>query len=108
MIIEQPLKVATVRDLVSQWLQPRLVAVELGLPEWDDRLNRWRVPLISTGNGSEPIGEVRVRSTGEIAETTDLDLSAQRARLVKTEKKKRVSRCGEIFIPAHPFKNHPG
>lgn len=101
---EYPLKVATVRDLVAEWLQPRLVAVELGLPEWDDRLSRWRVPLISEHNGSEPIGEVRVRSTGEIAETTDLDLSAQRARLLKTEKKKRLSRGEEISFPPIPSK----
>ena len=99
---EQPLKVATVRNLVSQWIQSRLIAVNLGLPEWDDRLNRWRVPLISIKNGREPIGEVRVHSTGEIAETTNLDLSAQRAQLVKKEK--RTPRRKEIFFPPVPSK----
>ena len=107
MITEQPLKVATVRDLVSQWLEPRMVAIELGLPEWDDRLNRWRVPLISQHNGSEPIGEVRVLATGEIAETTDLDLSAQRARQAqrgKSEKKGGRGRRAEISFPPVPSK----
>ena len=99
---EQPLKVATVRDLVSRWIEPRLIAVKLGLPEWDDRLNRWRVPLISIKNGREPIGEVRVHSTGEIAETTNLNLSAQRAQLVKKEK--RTPRRKEISFPPIPSK----
>ena len=74
---EQPLRVATVRNLVSQWVKSRLVTANLGLPEWDDRLNRWRVPLVSAKNGKEPIGEVQVSSAGEIAGSTNLNLCVQ-------------------------------
>ncbi|MCY4543908.1 MAG: site-specific DNA-methyltransferase [Gemmatimonadetes bacterium] len=97
---EQPLRVATVRDLVARWVESRSVAVNLGLPEWDDRLNRWRVPLVSEQNGSEPIGEVQVSSSGDIAGSTDLDLCLQRERLsTSTEPKTHSSYKGISFTP---------
>ena len=82
---EKTLKAAAVRNIVSQWVKPRLVAVNLGLPEWDDRLNRWRVPLVSTRNGRESIGEVQVNSTGEITGSTDLSLSERRERFASLD-----------------------
>ena len=97
---EQPLRVATVRDLVARWVESRSVAVNLGLPEWDDRLNRWRVPLVSEQNGSEPIGEVQVSSSGDIAGSTDLDLCLQRERLsTSTKPKTHSSYKGISFRP---------
>ena len=101
---EQPLRVATVRNLVSQWVKSRLVTANLGLPEWDDRLNRWRVPLVSAKNGKEPIGEVQVSSAGEIAGSTNLNLCAQREHLAKSKKNKRSSNYKEISFPPIPSK----
>ena len=68
------------------WVESRSVAVNIGLPEWDDRLNRWRVPLVSERNVSEPIGEVQVSSSGDIEGSTDLDLCLERARLSTSTK----------------------
>ena len=43
-----------VRRLAGRWLQEWLPgrlarAVSLGLPEWDDRLERWRVAVVVLG-----------------------------------------------------------
>ena len=42
------------------WLETRISGVELGLPEYDDRLAVWRVALITCHHDREPVGEVRL------------------------------------------------
>ncbi len=51
---------ATTRSAVKEWLAAQPLDVELGLPEYDDRLRLWRVALLARRNGHEPIGEVQV------------------------------------------------
>ena len=60
-----------VRRLARRWLQECLpiqlsTAVSLGLPEWDDRLDRWRIALVPADNPSQPVGEIQIDRTGEI------------------------------------------
>ena len=43
---EDAFSAAGVRSVVEEWLTGRLDGVYLGLPEYDDRLNQWRVALV--------------------------------------------------------------
>jgi len=67
-----------VRLIVESWLSGRL-PVNLGLPEYDDRLEQWRVALLAQHNGRDSVGEVRV-ANGEVVFSTDLDLAKVRCR----------------------------
>lgn len=60
-----------VRRLAGRWLQEWLPgrlagAVSLGLPEWDDRLERWRVAVVPAGNPGQAVGEIQIDRGGEI------------------------------------------
>ena len=60
-----------VRRLALKWIREELPEqladlVELGLPEWDDRLDLWRVALVSANNLNQPVGEIQIERTGEI------------------------------------------
>ena len=52
---------------MEEWLSPQMTrAVSLGLPEWDDRLECWRVALVPVDNPSHPLGEIQIAPDGEI------------------------------------------
>lgn len=70
--------VAQVRSEAEAWLCERGADVDIGLPEYDDRLKLWRVALLARHNGREPVGELRVALDG-IVFNTDLGLVAKRA-----------------------------
>lgn len=70
---------ADVRAIVLDWLKGRLSEADIGLPEYDDRLNQWRVALLAQHNGREPVGEVRV-ADGQVVFSTDLQIAARRCR----------------------------
>lgn len=60
-----------VRRLARQWLEeclprPLSDAVSLGLPEWDDRLDCWRVAVVPAHNPGQAVGEIQIDRTGEI------------------------------------------
>lgn len=96
---------AAVRNIVAEWAKPHALAVHLGLPEWDDRLNRWRVPLVSIKNGREPLGEVQVASTGEVMCSTNLDMARQRANAAPAAAVRRHGKRREtITFPPIPSK----
>ena len=67
---------SVVREVVQSWLEGKL-DVELGLPEYDDRLDQWRVALLAKHNGREAVGEVRV-ANGAVVFSTDLTLARKR------------------------------
>lgn len=69
---------AQVRSEAEAWLCERGADVDIGLPEYDDRLRLWRVALLARHNGREPVGELRVALDG-IVFNTDLGLVAKRA-----------------------------
>ena len=68
---------ADVRRVAKRWIAGRLQGVALGLPEYDDRLDAWRVALVAPHNEREPIGEVRV-AQGRVVFSSDLELAARR------------------------------
>ena len=71
------MRVMEVRGVVEDWLSDRIAGVDLGLPEYDDRLDVWRVALVARHNGREPVGEVRV-ANGQVVFNSDLELAAKR------------------------------
>ena len=70
-----------VRAVARRWLSGRLSEVELGLPEYDDRLGQWRVALMARHNGRDPIGEVRIAGS-KVVFSTDLNLAARRSQTI--------------------------
>ena len=60
-----------VRRLTRHWLQeclpePLYKAVSLGLPEWDDRLDCWRVAVVPADSPGQAVGEIQIDRSGEI------------------------------------------
>ena len=60
-----------VRRLTLRWLQeylpePLYKAVSLGLPEWDDRLDCWRVAVVPADSPGQAVGEIQIDRNGEI------------------------------------------
>ena len=60
-----------VRRLARHWLQeclpePSYNAVSLGLPEWDDRLDCWRVAVVPGDSPGQAVGEIQIDRNGEI------------------------------------------
>ena len=90
-----------VRATVKDWIAGRVPGVKIGLPEWDDRLNIWRIALVSGINGREPVGEVRVTG-GRVVWNTDLSLIAKRNSQDAT--KRTTSSNKSISFPPVPSK----
>ena len=72
-----------VRGLAAAWLQEELppaltAALTLGLPEWDDRLDCWRVALVAAAAPDQPVGEIQIDRAGAILRTPAADLIAER------------------------------
>lgn len=82
------------RQLAEGWLQARLPAeiaasLSLGLPEWDDRLELWRVALVSPGHPDAALGEIQVDAAGAIRRTPALPLLAARLRGIGSNRRPR-------------------
>ena len=88
-----------VRSAVSKWAQGRITNVDIGLPEYDDRLNLWRVSLLALHNGREPVAEVRVDNKGIVVFTSDLSLVAERCRQAKKKVKGSNRTTAISFCP---------
>ena len=80
-----------VRGVVESWLEGKIDA-QLGLPEYDDRLDQWRVALLAKDNGREAVGEVRV-ADGAVVFSTDLALARKRCK-------------GSVPAPGRTKRNH--
>lgn len=66
-----------VRAVVREWITGKLEGVDIGLPEYDDRIDQWRVSLVPQHNGHEPVAEVRV-ANDKVVFNSDLSLVAAR------------------------------
>ena len=95
---------ASARTAAARWLKGHLlgVDVDLGLPEYDDRLDLWRVALLTHQNGREPIGEVRL-ADGKVVFATDMDLVARRTRQVQPSAFKTKRRAKDLRIAFPPI-----
>lgn len=76
------LRTNDVRGLAAAWLHAGLpsnlaAALALGLPEWDDRLDCWRVALVAAPSG-RPVGEIRMDRNGGLLRTPPPALVAER------------------------------
>lgn len=82
------------RRLAEGWLKAQMpaeiaVSLSLGLPEWDDRLELWRVALVSADHPDAALGEIRVDSAGAIRRAPALPLVAERLRGIDPSRRPR-------------------
>lgn len=85
-----------IRHVVKQWLVGKISSVDLGLPEYDDRLEQWRVALLAQHNGREAIGEVRVDGV-KVVFSTDLRIAEKRSKQIPVDK--RLKKQSIEFAP---------
>lgn len=71
------MQTSEVREVAEKWVSERMPGARLGLPEYDDRLRVWRVSIVASQNGTEPIGEVRVAG-GKIVFSSNTAMMASR------------------------------
>ena len=79
--------------------------LSLGLPEWDDRQQVWRVALVSDDNPSYPVGEIQVNATGAIHRAPAPAIVAERLhQLGKSHQPRRHGGKSRIAFPPIPNK----
>ena len=99
-----------VRQLARRWLQeclpaPLSDAVSLGLPEWDDRLECWRVAVVPADRPGQAVGEIQIDRTGEILRTPAPTMVDERlSSLRQTRPQGRNGRKSRIAFPPIPNK----
>ena len=79
-----------IRGIVQEWVDSKQINVGLGLPEYDDRIDLWRVSLLAPHNGKVPVGEVRVH-VQRIVFLSDLQLIKQNIHNTSQIKTRRSS-----------------
>lgn len=82
-MLTEGLLTGEVRGVAAAWLNAGLPAavadaLALGLPEWDDRLDCWRVALVAAANPGVAVGEIQVDRAGEIRRTPAAGLVEER------------------------------
>ena len=93
------------RSLAENWLDNKLIFIKkyisLGLPEYDDRFNKWRVPL-NLQNGSHIlVGEIFINDQiDRIIDFTDIQLIKKRVEKYKNISLKNTIKTNSLFIPA--------
>lgn len=96
-----------VRRLAFSWLDDHFTqqSLSLGLPEWDDRLEVWRVALVSADSPRNPLGEIQVNADGDIRRVPSVDMVKQRMRYVRTQRQSPLRRKSpSITFPPIPNK----
>lgn len=95
------------RNITSEWVSEVFPeykdVITLGLPEYDDRLDLWRVTLKGKNSKSDIIGEVKLdRNVSKIVDSTKSDLIIERAKQEKGKKNKtsESAKNRNLFIPA--------
>ncbi len=79
--------------------------LSLGLPEWDDRQQVWRVALVSDDNPSYPVGEIQVNAAGAIYRAPAPAIVAERLhQLGKSHQPRRHGGKSRITFPPIPNK----
>ena len=109
-MIDQHLLTRDVRALALNWLReglpaPLAGALALGLPEWDARLDCWRVALVPAGQPRQPVGELQVDRDGAVTRAPEPSLVAERLKAVAPGKPARAAvRKADIAFPPVPNK----
>ena len=94
-----------VREMAIKWVEleisPLRQSISLGLPEYDDRLKKWRVSLHHKSNKNLLIGEIIINeSIDTITETTDISLIIKRVQKYNSKKPENVKFKKNLFYPA--------
>jgi DNA modification methylase len=81
------------REKTDHWIKQNFPKyfqlITTGLPEYDDRLDKWRVPLNAKNAKLNLIGEVKLdRNVTKIVETTNIDIIVERVNKHKNSKGK--------------------
>ena len=109
-MIDQHLLTRDVRALALAWLReglpaPLAGALALGLPEWDARLDCWRVALVPAGQPRQPVGELQVDRDGAVTRAPEPALVAERLKALAPGKPTRhTARKSDIAFPPVPNK----
>ena len=109
-MIDQHLLTRDVRALALNWLReglpaPLAGALALGLPEWDARLDGWRVALVPAGQPRQPVGELQVDRDGAVIRAPEPALIAERLKAVAPGKPARATPSkADIAFPPVPNK----
>ena len=109
-MIDQHLLTRDVRALALNWLReglpaPLAGALALGLPEWDARLDCWRVALVPADQPRQPVGELQVDRDGAVIRSPEPALVAERLKAVAPGKPARAAaRKADIAFPPVPNK----
>lgn len=88
---EQVSSVAEARSVTNSWLAQHLQDSRFvaGFPERDDRIGRWRIPVMLKLGAGEPLGPVGELTvdwiTGHVSSHTDPDLFKARAQRIEQE-----------------------
>ena len=109
-MIDQHLLTRDVRALALNWLReglpaPLAGALALGLPEWDARLDCWRVALVPADQPRQPVGELQVDRDGAVTRAPEPALIAERLKAVAPGKPAHhAARKADIAFPPVPNK----
>ena len=78
------LKVKQVRTIADDWMLKNLNGESKmllsGLPEYDDRYDLWRVPIVAKNNRHDLIGELKINEKRIVVENTKLSIIRSRAK----------------------------
>lgn len=93
------------RQIAENWLSVKFVSainsISLGLPEYDDRFKRWRVPLHLNNGNHFLIGEVYIdEQITEIVDSTDIKLIKKRIEKYRNVSPDKKSLKNNLFYPA--------
>jgi len=94
-----------VRNMATKWIDLKINSlrqnISLGLPEYDDRLKRWRVSLYYKHSKNLLIGEITINEDiSAITETTDINLITKRIQKYNTKKSENKKFKKNLFYPA--------
>ena len=109
-MITERLLTGQVRGVAAAWLNAALppalaAALSLGLPEWDDRQDCWRVALVAAANPALPLGEIQVDRAGNIRRTPAAELMQERLNAaLPTAPAAKPARAARIAFPPLPNK----
>ena len=99
-----------VRRMARHWLRecladPLYNAVSLGLPEWDDRLDCWRVAVVPADSPGQAVGEIQIDRNGEILRAPAPTMVDERLSSIRLSRKpSQNGRKSRISFPPTPNK----
>lgn len=93
-----------VRKIVNSWIKSNLPDIanyiECGLPEYDDRMNLWRITVKSKQNNNSTLGEIQVdQEIKKVIEYTNPKLINERLKKEQVVKHSSTNKKG-LFYPA--------